>query len=232
MNKFFRNYKVSVPTFTVLLVGVAWLPFGHFGIQTLFTEKEVSEAAPTFDLPASAAAEDASLVSSDGQASGAQSEANAPSKTQSETPGIEATATTRPTTVASEPPVVSETTEDPGPLPPAQEAVAEVVTEYAGDFVSGEHPTSGQAVILGNGTEQRFLRFENFETDNGPDLNVYLFNVNGDRSDFIDLGDLKGNIGEQNYEVPAGVDLDVFSDVSIWCVRFNVGFGGAGLVQT
>jgi hypothetical protein len=52
----------------------------------------------------------------------------------------------------------------------------------------------------------------------------------GDASDYIDLGDLKGNIGEQNYEIPEGVDLSVYDTVAIWCVRFAVGFGSAELL--
>jgi hypothetical protein len=106
------------------------------------------------------------------------------------------------------------------------------VTEYQGDF-SGEsrYSTSGRATVLGNGTGQRFLRFEAFETDNGPDLNVYLVNSStGDVSDFVDLGDLTGNIGDQNYEIPADVDLDVYDQIVIWCVRFGVGFGRASLI--
>ncbi len=85
--------------------------------------------------------------------------------------------------------------------------------------------------MLGNGTGQRFLRFENFDSSNGPDLNVYLVNPD-DPDDFIDLGDLSGNIGNQNYEIPADVDLDRYSQVSIWCVRFSVGFGTADLMPT
>jgi hypothetical protein len=47
--------------------------------------------------------------------------------------------------------------------------------------------------------------------------------------DFIDLGDLKGNIGPQNYEIPADVDLERYSTVVIWCVRFGVAFGAADI---
>ena len=110
-------------------------------------------------------------------------------------------------------------------------AAPEIVTEYEGTFVDeSRYSTSGRAVVLGNGTEQRFLRFEDFATDNGPDLNVYLVNSStGDVSDYVDLGDLKGNIGDQNYEIPAGVDLDVYDQVVVWCVRFGVGFGSAAL---
>lgn len=90
------------------------------------------------------------------------------------------------------------------------------------------------ATVLTDGV-QRFLRFEDFSTDNGPDLNVYLSPAPTDApasqfdDDFIDLGDLKGNIGSQNYEIPADVDLDFYSTVVIWCVRFSVIFGAAEL---
>ena len=48
-------------------------------------------------------------------------------------------------------------------------------------------------------------------------------------ADFVDLGDLKGNIGPQNYEIPADVDLDQYSTVVVWCVRFSTAFGAAAL---
>jgi hypothetical protein len=108
-----------------------------------------------------------------------------------------------------------------------------IVTEYRGAFVSRNHPTSGDALVLGNGTGQRFLRFQMFETDNGPDLNVYLVNSSaGGVTDYVDLGDLKGNIGDQNYAIPEGVDLETYDTVLIWCVRFASAFGEAPLVQT
>lgn len=105
---------------------------------------------------------------------------------------------------------------------------AEVVTLFSGDF-SGEsrYTITGDALVLNDGSEQRFLRFENFESSNGPDLKVYLRAASGE---FVSLGDLKGNIGDQNYEIPADVDLTVFRTVEIWCERFGVGFGGAELV--
>ena len=53
-------------------------------------------------------------------------------------------------------------------------------------------------------------------------------NSNGDVTSgkYLDLGTLKGNIGNQNYEIPANVDLNEFHSVSIWCARFHVNFGG------
>ncbi len=103
----------------------------------------------------------------------------------------------------------------------------EIVTLVSGDFAGlSRYNIVGQAKVLNDGTEQRFLRFENFSSDNGPDLKVYL---RADNGDFVSLGPLKGNIGDQNYEVPADVDLDVFNTVDIWCERFGVGFGLAPL---
>jgi len=120
--------------------------------------------------------------------------------------------------------------------PPTTEAEPAVRVAYVGSFGPRSHPAEGTAVVLTDGT-QTFLRFDDdFATDNGPDLNVYLHTAGPDASvgdlvdDFIDLGDLKGNIGAQNYVVPAGIDLDRYNTVSVWCVRFRVVFGTAELV--
>jgi len=108
----------------------------------------------------------------------------------------------------------------------------EIQTIYAGSFEDTEingYTILGSAQVLADGTDQRFLRFEGFDSPNGPDLKVYLRSASGD---FVSLGDLKGNIGDQNYEIPPDVDLDEFSFVDIWCERFSVGFGGAQLSAT
>ncbi|MCZ6462264.1 MAG: DM13 domain-containing protein [Actinobacteria bacterium] len=105
-----------------------------------------------------------------------------------------------------------------------------VTTLVEGSFIGRAHPTTGLAKVITDGN-LRFLRFEGFETDNGPDLNVYLATgpPDGSPEDFIDLGDLKGNIGDQNYELADDIDLDRYTTVFIWCVRFSVAFGAAPL---
>jgi hypothetical protein len=111
-------------------------------------------------------------------------------------------------------------------------------TLRAGRFLSLEHDTSGRAKILRLGDGRTFLRFEDLSTSNGPDLRVYLSEIPasddwyayGER--FIDLGALKGNLGNQNYVVPAGVDLSRYKSAVIWCRRFAVGFGVAPLVRS
>ncbi|MXZ78105.1 MAG: DM13 domain-containing protein [Acidimicrobiia bacterium] len=124
------------------------------------------------------------------------------------------------------------------PVEETMPPMPQIRVEASGDFISRSHPTQGQVEVLGDGTGQRFLRFEDFRTDNGPDLNVYLSAAPPDApvgqftDVYVDLGDLKGNVGSQNYEIPRDLDLDVYSTVVIWCVRFSVIFGAAELVAS
>ena len=77
-----------------------------------------------------------------------------------------------------------------------------------------------------------------FETSNGPNLHVYLVAAD-DASDnetvmkagFVSLGALKGNKGNQNYEVSTEIDLAKYRSVSIWCRRFGVNFATAPLTS-
>lgn len=112
------------------------------------------------------------------------------------------------------------------------EMAGDVQTIFVGDFednVINNYNVVGDALVLNDGSEQRFLRLEGFNSPNGPDLKVYL---RADNGDFVSLGDLQGNIGDQNYEIPPDVDLTVFNSVDIWCERFSVGFGLANLTPT
>ncbi|GAA4261326.1 DM13 domain-containing protein [Dactylosporangium darangshiense] len=85
----------------------------------------------------------------------------------------------------------------------------------------------------------RYLRLEDLDTSNGPQLQVWLTDAPvqpGKDSWFVfddgrhvDLGPLKGNKGSQNYAVPAEADLTQYRSVTIWCARFHVSFGAAEL---
>lgn len=110
---------------------------------------------------------------------------------------------------------------------------SEWVIAAQGEFMDADdfHKGSGTATIFQQG-ENAVLRFENFESTNGPDLHVLLVeNVDGTSSaelgDYVDLGSLKGNIGNQNYEIPADVDLSKYSGVMIYCMPFHVVFSTA-----
>ncbi|HEX6252935.1 MAG TPA: DM13 domain-containing protein [Nitrososphaera sp.] len=104
-------------------------------------------------------------------------------------------------------------------------------TTYAGTFVGvndGIHNAEGQAKVIKLGDGSNFLRLEDFRSTNGPDLYVYLSTDKGN-SDFVNLGRLKGNIGDQNYKIPAGADLSKYDTALIWCQAFSVLFGSAEL---
>lgn len=98
------------------------------------------------------------------------------------------------------------------------------------DFI---HKGSGAAKILENEGGHKLLRFENFEVTNGPDLYVYLSKSTEptgdikDLGDFINLGRLKGNVGDQNYEIAADQNIDGYNTVVIWCQKFGVLFSYA-----
>jgi len=94
-----------------------------------------------------------------------------------------------------------------------------------GNFISGAHPTSGNAAI---GSNKSTLSLKNFKTDNGPKLLVYL-STDIASSEFISLGDLKGIEGDFNYNIPQNTDLEKYKIVNIWCVDFSVSFGHAEL---
>jgi hypothetical protein len=105
-----------------------------------------------------------------------------------------------------------------------------------GRFHSIAHETSGVATIHQLGDGKRLLRFTTFETSNGPDVRVYLVaardakdNETVTQAGFVDLGAMKGNRGDQNYQVPTSTDLSQYQSVTIWCRRFGVNFATAPL---
>jgi Electron transfer DM13 len=103
----------------------------------------------------------------------------------------------------------------------------------AGRFESVRHEAQGRAQAIRLAQGGRVLTLTSFEVDNGPDLRVYLVagpaTTEGEVDDFEDLGGLKGNVGNQQYEIPAGVNVDRYSTVVIWCRAFSVLFARAPL---
>ena len=121
------------------------------------------------------------------------------------------------------------------PLPTAPGGLSAQPLE-SGGFYSILHPTSGTATIFQMGDGTRILRLTSFSTSNGPDVHVYMVAADDARdvatvqqAGFIDLGVLKGNIGDQNYRLGSDLDLAKYRAVSIWCKRFSVNFGAAAL---
>ena len=109
-------------------------------------------------------------------------------------------------------------------------------TLETGTFHGKVHQTSGRATIYQESDGKLVLRLTNFKTSNGPDVHVILVALKDadDDANFlksntsrVELGKLKGNEGDQNYDIPAGTDLGKFQTVSIYCERFNANFGAA-----
>jgi len=119
---------------------------------------------------------------------------------------------------------------------PTAKAGASLEPVASGVFHGVAHPTNGTATIYQTGDRNRVLRFTNFRTTNGPNVHVYMVaaddatdNASVRRAGFIDLGPIKGNVGDQNYAFGADVDLSKYRAVSVWCQRFSLNFGTAPL---
>jgi len=96
-----------------------------------------------------------------------------------------------------------------------------------GIFMEQKHEVSGKALIV-NDNENKILRFEDFETVNGPNLHIYL-SADLEAKDYIDLGEIKATKGDVNYELENSIDLEKYNKVLVWCVPFKVLFSYAEL---
>ena len=102
------------------------------------------------------------------------------------------------------------------------------------EWIDLGHPGTGTVLVYRQPDGSHVIRFEDLDVSNGPDLLVILSAspLVDDRgaysaTEYFSLGDLKGNQGNQNYEVPAEVSLDDYLTVAIWCRRFNYTFNAA-----
>lgn len=144
------------------------------------------------------------------------------------------------TTSSTAPPTISgNRPSNPAPSTSATNAPSTPVRLSGGRLITHEHDTEGSVSIVRLPDGSRILRLEGLNTSDGPDLEVWLSDarvVEGkagwhvfDDGRHFSLGQLKGNQGNQNYAIPADVELSDFRSVSIWCNRFNVSFGAAAL---
>ena len=112
-------------------------------------------------------------------------------------------------------------------------------TLAAGIFHTVLHPTEGDASIYRSPDGTRILRLTDFKTTNGPDVHIYMVatdnpndNASVRHAAFVDLGVMKGNVGDQNYTLGANVDLSKYHSVVVWCKRFSFNFGYAPLTSS
>ena len=217
----------SMPT-TAPRPAVAAAPTSVPGAGSTATPAPQPTASPT---PTAAASRDAAAQSPSATA--------VPAAVPSPSPTATATATPTPSPVptATAVPIATPTpspTPTPTPTPPPGVAVKLKVGEFMDQ--DSIHRGSGTAIIYRGPDGSLLLRLENFSVTNGPDLHVYLSpHHNPDRggqvraAGYVDLGELKGNRGNQNYAIPAGVDIGIQQSVVIYCVPFSVVFSVAML---
>ena len=217
----------SMPT-TAPRPAVAAAPTSVPGAGSTATPAPQPTASPT---PTAAASRDAAAQSPSATA--------VPAAVPSPSPTATATATPTPSPAPTATSVPTATpTPSPTPTPTPTPTPAGAVKLKVGEFMDQDsiHRGSGTAIIYRGPDGSLLLRLENFSVTNGPDLHVYLSpHHNPDRggqvraTGYVDLGELKGNRGNQNYPIPAGVDVGIQQSVVIYCVPFSVVFSVAML---
>ncbi len=226
MNFFKSPAKIIIPALVALLI---ILPLVWWLASPLFRDDVVDEPLP-FALPTQVAAAETIPTA-------------APTATATINSVPTIAPTDEPTAVPDEtPPPTIESIIEPTDVPtaeptaipePTATAAPAVIQLSSGTFQDADqaHKGAGNATIFQLGDE-RVLRFDDFSVTNGPDLHVLLVeNIDGTNHDgignYVDLGSLKGNVGAQNYEIPAEVDLSLYEGVLIYCMPFHVVFSTA-----
>lgn len=187
----------------IALGGVAGLLVAYYLLSPLFIDRVVEEEFPVIEQPATAEQMTAQALSPQATAS-MEAAMSAPNKEMEE------------------------------PMPPGDMAEMQILAQ--GGLYDLAHEGQGTATVYLLQDGSRVLRFEDFEVLNGPNLHVWLVPVDPvpdtvgvEIEGYFDLGALKGNVGNQNYPIPAEVVLADYASVVIWCVPFRVPFNAAPL---
>ena len=238
--------KVAV---AVVIVALGVFVIAYFEPHKLFIDEVVDEAFPA-PIATTAAAAEAT------PATAAPTTTTPPTTTAPDDPATTTAATTQPTAIEPEPGPDS-ATEDPPVTTTSTTTAAVTTTTVApttttaaptttttvpegpvllsvSEWISIGHPGTGTVLVYRQPDGSHVVRFEDLDVSNGPDLLVILSAAPlvDDRAAYsevayLSLGDLKGNQGNQNYIVPAEVNLDEYQTVAIWCRRFNYTFNAA-----
>ncbi|AJW71492.1 DM13 domain-containing protein [Nitrosopumilus adriaticus] len=212
--------KTIIPIIAIIIVGIV----SAYAISPYFTESTVDEAIPSGAIIESAMEETMMEESAmeETMMEETMMEESAMEETMMEESAMEETMMEE---SAMEETMMEETM--------MEETMMEetIPISYAGKFVGvgdGIHDAQGDAYTIPLQDGSNVLRLEDFQSTNGPDLYVYLA-TDDNASEFINLGELKANKGNQNYQIPEDTDLDKYNKVLIWCKAFGVLFGSAEL---
>jgi len=233
--RWWRRSVVIVPT-AIVAVTALTLALAAFQPWRLFIDVTVDEALPTVAVEETI--EPSSDTSAQESAGNAGQDASADSSAEEQSATESNAGADAADSVAGS---AANSNADATTEPSAEETPKRTVTAE-GTFISHEHPTAGTARIITLEDGSRVLRLVGLDTDNGPDLKVWLAAapvIEGrdgwfvfDDDEYLSLGALKGNKGNQNYPIPDDADISDLTSVTIWCERFSVSFGAAELIST
>jgi len=233
--RWWRRPVVIVPT-AIVAVTALTLALAAFQPWRLFIDVTVDEALPTVAVEETI--EPSSDTSAQESAGNAGQDASADSSAEEQSATESNAGAAAADSVAGS---AANSNADATTEPSAEETPKRTVTAE-GTFISHEHPTAGTARIITLEDGSRVLRLVGLDTDNGPDLKVWLAAapvIEGrdgwfvfDDDEYLSLGALKGNKGNQNYAIPDDADISDLTSVTIWCERFSVSFGAAELIST
>jgi hypothetical protein len=214
--------KKTLIIIIVIILAVVAVPFGIYTISPLFTSNTVNEPLPTTVTVVNkkeASQEYQKFVPMNDQ--DRMNAAKQMSQRQKNMVMIGAGQINN---------TISENAMAPGTI--KQQVNATIISKTrTGSFIGagdGFHNAEGLAKVIPLGDGNSVLRLENFKSTNGPNVHLYL-STDKTASKFIDLGRLKANNGNQNYNIPHGTDLAKYNMALIWCKDFSVLFGSADL---
>lgn len=198
---------------TLAVAASLYLALGVFGVQTLFREDEVNE---DFEVAANPSPEKKNHDAEDPE-----------SKPASETTTPDSGTGEKQAKKEDKKLVAGEAD---------KEAPAGPVAVSSGEFHPVDHAGTGTATVYRQTDGTHVLRLEGLNVENGPDLYVYAIAA-PDATDetaaleagFVSAGRLKGNVGDQTYELPPDFDPGTHRAISVWCKRFTSNFATAPL---
>ena len=116
----------------------------------------------------------------------------------------------------------------PAPNTPSTENPSTDISVKIPIVATTAHPASGFVRVVKTNDDKTYIRYENYKTINGPDLQIWLAK-DQKGTDYVNLGSLKATEGNINYEVPSGVNISDYHYVLTWCQDFSVLFNSADL---
>ncbi len=237
----------------LLVVAMGIFVIAYFEPHKLFIDEEVNEdfpapvavattttaAPPVTDAPTTTAAPTPTTTE---PATNTTEPATTAATAPGESPDEDAQTTTtapsaeEPTTTITAPPTTTSTTAAPVTTTTTEAVPEGPVLLSSSEWISLGHPGTGTVLVYRQPDGSHVIRFQDLAVSNGPDLLVILSTsplVNDQNAysevEFVSLGDLKGNKGNQNYVLPAEVNIGDYQTVAIWCRRFNYTFNAAEL---